>query len=107
MKKILASIAFACLALPASAQHWHHQHHHHHRGGGNWVGPLIGGMMLGAVLANSRPAQADPVVVMPSVSPLAPSVIINPATNTYYNCLVRVYDPLTGLYRNEVMTCVR
>lgn len=48
--------------------------------------------------------QQPPVVVQQS-----PRVIHRhpPVGVEYYNCLVRVYDPQSGIYRNEVMTCVR
>lgn len=105
MKKFLVAFAIALLALPAAAQHHHHHHHRHHGHGGhnNWVGPLVGGIILGAVISNSRPVQAaEPVVVMPPVQSPVP-----PITATYYSCLVRVLDPMTGAYRNEVMVCIR
>jgi hypothetical protein len=113
MKKLIAGIVtFLALSTAAYAQHGHRgfHHHNHHRGHGHhWVGPLIGGVVLGAVIANSRSAQAEPVVVERpvNVNPVPPAPpILNPGV-TYYNCLVRVYDPITNSYRNEVMTCVR
>jgi hypothetical protein len=110
MKKLIAGIVTSfALAAPAFAQHGFHHHHHH--AGGNWVGPLIGGVVLGAVIANSRPVRAEPIIVeRPVVMPPMPVPSVPPILTpgvTYYNCLVRVYDPVTNMYRNEVMTCVR
>lgn len=113
MKKLIAGIVtFLALSTVAYAQHGHrgfHHHHHHHRGHGHWVGPLIGGVVLGAVIANSRNAQAEPIVVERPiiVSPVSEAPPILVPGVTYYNCLVRVYDPVTNTHRNEVMTCVR
>lgn len=42
--------------------------------------------------------QQSPVIVDP---------VIVPRRVEYYNCLIRVYDPRIGAFRNEVMTCVR
>lgn len=120
IKSIVSAVTALALLIPlsVSAQHGGHhgRHHngvhhihHHHRGHGQWVAPLIGGVILGAVIAESRNSQAAPPVVINTPVPATPpieGVVLNPMV-TYYNCLVRVYDPTTGSYRNEVMTCVR
>lgn len=70
MKKILVSLVFLMVTVPALAQHWRHGHHGHHGharyhghyGHNNWVAPLIIGGVVGAVIAN-RPAQADTIIV--------------------------------------------
>ena len=65
MKKfLLASATILALALPAHAQR-HHGHHGHHGGGGNWAGPLIGGLIVGGLVAGvmSQPRYAPPPVV--------------------------------------------
>ena len=107
MKKLAAAIitiaSFAC--APVSAQH-HHRGGHYHHTGGDWVAPLVGGVILGAII--SRPSVAQPPVIVQQ-----PPVIVHqppfygPVFREYYNCLVQVYDPYSGQYRNEVRTCVR
>lgn len=70
MKKILVSLVFLMVTVPALAQHWRHGHHGHHGharyhghyGHNNWVAPLIIGGVVGAVIAN-RPSQADTIIV--------------------------------------------
>jgi len=70
MKKLIIAFLIcgagmgACVA-PAQADGWHH-HGGYYRGGGggNWVAPLIGGAIIGGVIANQyyRPAQPPSVV---------------------------------------------
>ena len=96
MKKILLGFVIALFATTTYAQHRHHHHHHHHRGHHNWVAPMIGGIVVGALIAN----QTQPVVIQPPV-------YVTPPVTDYYQCLVQVYDPITNTYRNEVRTCVR
>ena len=91
MKRILVSILL-CFTTLAQAQH-----HHYNGTGNNWVAPLVIGGLVGAAIA--RPTQ-------PTIVYQPPSIVYNPVP-TYYQCLVQVYDPVTGLYRNEVMTCAR
>lgn len=58
MKKFLTAVAVASLiSTPALARDRGHDrggHHERHRGnGGKWVAPLIGGVILGAIIAGS------------------------------------------------------
>lgn len=68
MKKILAVAVLALAALPAVAQHHHgyRPYYHHHHRGPNW-GPVVGGVILGAVITDiyNRPVvvQQPPVVI--------------------------------------------
>jgi len=103
MKKILATVTFLLIATSAFAQHGHFGHHGHHgNGGGNWAGPLIGGMILGNIITN---AQRQVIVQQPPVIVQQPPVFNFPIQN-YYSCLVQVQDPYSGVIRNEVRTCV-
>jgi hypothetical protein len=95
MKKFLAVIlAFAL--TPAFAQH----HHGGYGGGSNWVAPLIIGGLVGAAIA--RPASPPPPVYYAPPQPQVYNI-----TPQYTTCLIQVYDPYTGTYRNEVVNCVR
>ncbi len=71
-------------------------HHHYHHRGNHWVAPALGGIIIGAAIANANAYQSAPVYVAPPV-----------AQPEYYQCLVQVFDPNTNSYRNEVRTCVR
>lgn len=58
MKKAVLSILVLGIALSTQAQARHH-------GGGNWVGPAVGGAILGAIIANqaqSRPVYREEVI---------------------------------------------
>ena len=44
----------------------HHHHHHHHYGGGDWVAPLVGGIVRGAVLG----AIIAPNIYAPAPEPI-------------------------------------
>ena len=101
MKKIIAIVALL-LSTSAFAQHGHYGHHGHryHGGGsGKWVAPLIGGVLLGAIISDARANQQVPQT--PVIVQQFP--IYQPNT---FSCLVQVYDPITNTLRNEVMTCV-
>ena len=105
MKKIIAIVALL-LSTSAFAQHSHYGHHGHryHGGGGSgngkWVAPLIGGVLLGAIISDARANQQVPQT--PVIVQQFP--IYQPNT---FSCLVQVYDPITQVIRNEVMTCIK
>ena len=105
MKKIIAIVALL-LSTSAFAQHGHYGHHGHryHGGGGSgngkWVAPLIGGVLLGAIISDARANQQVPQT--PVIVQQFP--IYQPNT---FSCLVQVYDPITQVIRNEVMTCIK
>ena len=98
MKKFLV-ILLLLVSASAFAQYRHHGHYGHRHGGGNWVAPLIGGVIVGAVLSDAaranQPAPQPPIIIQQPI----------PQTSTY-NCLVQVYDPITRTIKNEVMLCV-
>jgi len=103
MKKLLIVITALLVSTGAMAQHGHHGHYGHNgNGGGNWVGPLIGGVVLGTIITNS---QRQVIVQQPPVIVHQPPVFNFPIQN-YYSCLVQVQDPYSGVIRNEVRTCV-
>jgi hypothetical protein len=66
MKNLVVTIATASLLLstPAAARghggyggdrhHRSSEHSERHHGGGRWVAPLIGGIVLGAIISSSR-----------------------------------------------------
>ena len=101
MKKIIA-IVVLLLSTSVFANPYHHGHGHRYHGGGGsgkWVAPLIGGVLLGAIISDARANQqaSQPPVVVQQFP------IYQPNT---FNCLVQVYDPITRTVRNEVMTCI-
>jgi len=102
MKKLLIVITALLVSTGAMAQH-HGYHGHHGHGGGNWAGPLIGGIVLGTIISNT---QRPVIVQQPPVIVTQPPIINYPIQN-YYSCLVQVQDPYTGIVRNEVRTCMQ
>jgi hypothetical protein len=94
MRKVLViTIATAALfgaTITADAQYNHRRNHgggHYHGGGGNWVAPLVGGLLLGgAIYGLSQPSYAAP-----------------PAYRTECQ-VVPVYDRY-GYYRGERREC--
>ena len=65
MKKIISLVAISMLlATPAVAGPRHHDYyrsynHHNHKGSGKWVAPLIGGVVLGAIIADANAKQKE------------------------------------------------
>jgi hypothetical protein len=101
MKKIIAMVVLL-LSTSAFAQYrpyGHHGHYGHRPGNGNWVAPLIGGVIVGAILTDAaranQPAPQPPIIIQQPI----------PQTSSY-SCLVQVYDPITRIIKNEVMICV-
>ena len=78
MKKIIL-VVLMTIATTAFAQHSHFRHGHHHHGGhwqrDNWVGPLVGGVVLGAIIADAN----RPAVVQPPIIIQKPSVVLHQA----------------------------
>ena len=100
MKKLIVTLFLIGLSFNAAA--------------GDWIAPLIGGFIAGTVIQKMQQPQVayPPQVYGPGgIATLPPRTVYHtPAPNYFrqtYNCLVPVQDPLTGMVRNEVMTCVQ
>jgi hypothetical protein len=81
MKKLALALAVSVAALSAVPAHadpygrgrgHHNQGYHHHHRGGNWVAPLIGGALLGGIIANQYYAR-------PQAPYYPPTVYVDPA----------------------------
>lgn len=63
MKYVLATLLALGLTAPAVAGPRHHDyyrsHNHHNHNGGKWVAPLIGGVVLGAIIADANAKQKE------------------------------------------------
>lgn len=101
MKKFLV-VLLLLVSSCAFAQYRHYGHYGHygHRASsGNWVAPLIGGVIVGAILTDAaranQPVPQPPIIIQQLI----------PQTSSY-SCLVQVYDPITRIIKNEVMICV-
>jgi hypothetical protein len=81
MKYILATLLALSLAAPALADNRHNNRHgvynnhhvqqHRHRNGDKWVVPLIGGVILGAVINEaSKPKTREVIVVKQKCEPV-------------------------------------
>jgi hypothetical protein len=81
-KYILASVLSIAVATPAFANHEnrHHKHggynnhhvqHHRHKNNDKWVVPLIGGVILGAVINEAnKPKDQEVIVVKQKCQPV-------------------------------------
>ena len=105
MKKIIVTVLTGLLVTAAVAQP---MHNHRYYGpsvpngpviryyNNNWVAPVVGGVILGAVIARSIDNQPSIIVQSPVVQ-----------NQQYYSCTVQIYDNATNTIRNEVMTCAK
>lgn len=86
MKKIftLVLLVGSLLSAPAFAQH--HGHGGYYRSGGNWVAPLIGGVIIGGVLAQPRYVYPAPPVIYQQTPPVMvqqPPIILQQQPQQY------------------------
>ena len=63
-KYILAAVLSFAVATPALADPKHHDYyrshnHHNHKGSGKWVAPLIGGIVLGAIISDAKAKERE------------------------------------------------
>lgn len=75
MKYILATVLALSLSTPALADPRHHDYyrshnHHNHKGSGKWVAPLIGGVVLGAIIADAKAKEREVIVVKQKCEPI-------------------------------------
>lgn len=75
MKYVLATLLALSLTAPAVAGPRHHDYyrshnHHNHKGSGKWVAPLIGGVVLGAIIADAKSKEREVVVVKQKCEPI-------------------------------------
>ncbi len=75
MKYVLATLLALSLTAPAVAGPRHHDYyrshnHHNHKGSGKWVAPLIGGVVLGAIIADAKAKEREVVVVKQKCEPI-------------------------------------
>lgn len=75
MNKFLVALCLVMSSTPVLAQGYHHRpygytpaphYRHHHHQGGNWVAPLVGGIVGGAVLG----AIIAPNIYAPAPEPI-------------------------------------
>lgn len=60
MKTIITLVAAMLITTPALAGHRHHDRGHaHHHNSGKWVAPLIGGVVIGAIIADANAKQKE------------------------------------------------
>lgn len=102
MKKIFVTVLLSMVSFNAFAS--------------DWLGPAIGGFIVGTIVNEAtRPRVYGQPVLPPQIYGPGGYATMPPRTIYHtpgllqqtYNCLVPVRDPLTGMVRNEVMTCVQ
>lgn len=63
MKYVLATLLALSLTAPAVAGSRHHDtyrtNNHRHHNSGKWVAPLIGGVVLGAIIADAKAKERE------------------------------------------------
>ena len=107
IKKILAAtVACSLIATPALAggRHDHGRgHSEHHKSGGKWVAPLIGGIIIGALIGgSSRERREDPYYDRQPTYPPQDSRDIPTYYNYQYNPDAHAYE--RGYYTHYCVT---
>jgi hypothetical protein len=72
--KLAIATGLMILTLSSSvlAQGYNRGHGHYHNGGGNWVAPLVGGVIIGGIIGSMASPPPPPVVY---VAPPAPQYV--------------------------------
>lgn len=117
MKKLIAGILVTFSTLSFGGGGYHNPYHHYHRDS-RWVGPALGGVLVGIAIARSGEQQPQVIIQQP-VPVLQPiprpiiipeqqtRIILNNQIYSAYICSVDIIDPITGERRREVGTCLR
>ena len=97
-KYVTALVAATLITTPALAQRGHWDHHGGHGGGGNWIVPaLIGGAVVGAIMAQPSQPRVDPTPIV--VAP-PPPVYVYPQEYRPMYKFVDVYIPECNCYKS-------
>lgn len=113
MKKSLTALLCLLCITPAIADYDYrhnrsypnHRHGHHHE---NWVGPALGGALIGIAIAKAGEPVQTPVIIerVPVPAEQPPIYRLSPG-NQAVPCLVPYIDPYTGNKRHEYLLCIR
>jgi hypothetical protein len=71
MKKVFSTLLLTCVIYTSLSLQAHADGYYHRNGGGNWVGPFVGGLVLGGVAGAIVTSPPPPVYVSP-YAPYAP-----------------------------------
>lgn len=111
MNKLIFTLV-AALGLSTSAaaydNHRHNHRHNHHSHRGDWVGPALGGVLIGIAVSRAGEQSRPPVIIERQPVPIdQPPVYRLPSSYQTFPCLIPYIDPVTGHKRHEYVLCVR